>query len=200
MVSGSNVLVTYQDGSTFESAIYGDELWDGDGHLLQFYLRNTQDASIRYKAMEYDIPEGTYTLECEVDGTVWDSGATFRSVALSSATLQELGLGSTVIHMDSAHSHNWYQFTAPEDGRYMIRNCKNLWIYKKTEDGRNAVNHCIGSKDNTSVGYFNAKKDVTYFLGFGNYQSDQASDETITIEKIETKAIDHVNSVTIQNL
>ena len=150
--------ITYTDGETYKEDLYNSAFTDPYGNYVKLYLADTSDDSKRYTVYQSAIAEGTYELECDVDGTIWKTGVVYQVVTLEHANLPTLETGTVEIHT-SANEWAWYQFTAPADGTYGIGTCNSMQVYK-AEDGEL---YGVGSKGRN----FEAEKDVVYYVGFG---------------------------------
>ena len=157
ITSNTRLQVTYSDGKTKTYTLYNDQFEDKYGTIVPFYLKNTEDESIWHPGCGENFHKGIWKLICEINGEAFETDVTYQVVSVGEAELPELETGEVTFHSGNS-SYNWYQFTAPETGKYFFKEYNNLSVYQKTTAGVVRVDSMTGT--------FRATAGDTYYLGF----------------------------------
>ena len=94
---------------------------------------------------------------CEINGKEFQTEVAYHVVNLEDAEIPVLKVGPVTIHSGELEKQ-WYQFVAPETGKYYFRTSTSFSVFQKTEAGIEEAGYSHGS--------FQTTAGVTYYLGF----------------------------------
>ena len=100
---------------------------------------------------------GTWYMICEINGKEFQTEVAYHVVNLEDAEIPVLKVGPVTIHSGELEKQ-WYQFVAPETGKYYFRTSTSFSVFQKTESGIEEAGYSHGS--------FQTTEGVTYYLGF----------------------------------
>ena len=190
-ISNNTMLeITYSDGSVQTYTIYNDQFVDKYGTVIPFYLKNTEDGNTWRYGHGNSMYQGTWELVCEVNGKAVQTDVTYNVTDVANAEIPVLELGTVSIH--SGYScYNWYQFTAPETGKYYFQKIGGFSVSKKASIGVEGVS--------SGNGDFRATAGETYYLGFqgtvwnqGTGQNEYDWQTEFSRSEVEITSIDNV--------
>ena len=157
--------VTYSDGVTENCETGNDEFTDRYGNTIPFYLKNEDTGETKQDTEVTPMSAGTWYMICEIDGKEFQTEVAYHVVNLEDVEIPVLKVGPVTIHSGELEKQ-WYQFVAPETGKYYFRTSTSFSVFQKTEAGIEEVGYSHGS--------FQTTAGVTYYLGF----QGQAKNET----------------------
>ncbi len=170
---GTTFTINYENISE-EVTVSGTYYDDNRGNILYFYLKN-KETKVRYMDGS-SAPVGNYALEFvdAADGkTIAATDYVFTITALDQAQFPELVLGENTVTAGEDDNHvNWYQFKAPDTGRYGFDKRSNMRVSYINENGGL-------QNDYVYDGSFQTEQDVTYYIGFWNGYYDEDEGETL---------------------
>ena len=190
-ISNNTMLeITYSDGSVQTYTIYNDQFVDKYGTVIPFYLKNTEDGNTWRYGHGNSMYQGTWELVCEVNGEAVQTDVTYNVTDVANAEIPVLELGTVSIH--SGYScYNWYQFTAPETGKYYFQKIGGFSVKKKASIGVEGISNGNGD--------FRATAGETYYLGFqgtvwnqGTEQYENDWQTEFARSEVEITSIDNV--------
>ena len=100
---------------------------------------------------------GTWYMICEIDGKEFQTEVAYHVVNLENVEIPVLKVGTVTIHSGELEKQ-WYQFVAPETGKYYFRTSTSFSVFQKTEAGIEEAGYSHES--------FQTTAGVIYYLGF----------------------------------
>ena len=149
--------VTYSDGVTENCEAGNDEFTDRYGNTIPFYLKNEDTGETKQDTEMTPMSAGTWYMICEIDGKEFQTEVAYHVVNLENVEIPVLKVGTVTIHSGELEKQ-WYQFVAPETGKYYFRTSTSFSVFQKTEAGIEEAGYSHGS--------FQTTAGVTYYLGF----------------------------------
>ena len=149
--------VTYSDGVTENCEVGNDEFTDRYGNTIPFYLKNEDTGETKQDTEMTPMSAGTWYMICEIDGKEFQTEVAYHVVNLKNVEIPVLKVGTVTIHSGELEKQ-WYQFVAPETGKYYFRTSTSFSVFQKTEAGIEEAGYSHGS--------FQTTAGVTYYLGF----------------------------------
>lgn len=153
----TKLYVTYSDGITENCEVWNDDFTDRYGNTISFYLRNEDTQETKRDTTVAPMSAGTWYMICEIDGKEVQTEVAYHVVNVEDAEIPVLEVGTVTLHSGELADY-WYQFVAPETGKYYFRTSPGFSVFQKTEAGIEEVTYSHGS--------FQATGGVTYYLGF----------------------------------
>ena len=149
--------VTYSDGVTENCEVGNNEFTDRYGNSIPFYLKNEDTGETKQDTEMTPMSAGTWYMICEIDGKEFQTEVAYHVVNLEDVEIPVLKVGTVTIHSGELEKQ-WYQFVAPETGKYYFRTSTSFSVFQKTESGIEEAGYSHGS--------FQTTAGVTYYLGF----------------------------------
>ena len=149
--------VTYSDGVTENCEVGNNEFTDRYGNSIPFYLKNEDTGETKQDTEMTPMSAGTWYMICEIDGKEFQTEVAYHVVNLENVEIPVLKVGTVTIHSGELEKQ-WYQFVAPETGKYYFRTSTSFSVFQKTESGIEEAGYSHGS--------FQTTAGVTYYLGF----------------------------------
>ena len=188
IVNGTKLTLQYMDNTTETYTLNAGwnttSITDSYGNVINYSLKQPEEENSHHPGE--DLPEGDYLLEIQVGEQTFDSEPVYKVAVLGNCSLEMLTLGKVTINgSGDGNWKNWYDFNAPEDGKYKIDQLPvGMDVRVKTDTGFVSVN----SYGNV----FEAEAGKTYYLGFsGSWDSEtQRYDKSYTCSTTLSKVIE----------
>ena len=183
---GLEMTLQYGDGKPSETlTFYTDRyLYDTHGNKLS-YRFESDDATQPKFDVGWTLKEGTYKVVVLCNDEPVETDSTYIVNVVKPGDLPALHVGNDNAVESKTVRYNWYKFTAPKTGTYLISPVGDFTIIKETEDGTEPADYDYVSNGRYKVPM---EKDTVYYIGLrGTVWSDDEEDEVdhwnLTIEE-----------------